>query len=110
MPILKNIPKQNIVGLAFKPPVFLGLSLDFVEYAEKYLNTYFIGDKYDLPEPFTEHFGYMWYSRPPREITNKTKLMSIIVSEKKNAPGHIYRHKLVELIIQYKDFALWHRD
>ena len=34
MPILKNIPKQNIVGLAFKPPVFLGLSLDFVEYAE----------------------------------------------------------------------------
>jgi len=102
MPKLKDIPKENIIGLAFEPIYFLGLTPQFIEYAKKYISKYFIGDKYDLPEPFTEHFGYMWYSRPPNEITNKTKLMSIIVSEKNFAPGHMYRHKLVELIIQYK--------
>ena len=42
----------------------------------------------------------MWHSRPPKEITTKNKLMSIIVSEKQFAPGHIYRHKLVEEIIK----------
>jgi hypothetical protein len=102
MPKLKDIPKENVIGLAFEPIYFLGLSPQFIEYAKKYISKYFIGDKLDLPEPFVEHFGYMWYSRPPKEITNKSKLMSIIVSEKKFASGHIYRHTLVELIIQHK--------
>jgi hypothetical protein len=102
MPKLKDIPKENVIGLAFEPIYFLGLSPKFIEYAKKYISKYLIGDKMDLPDPFIEHFGYMWHSRPPREITNKSKLMSIIVSEKKNAPGHMYRHNLVELIIQHK--------
>ena len=42
----------------------------------------------------------MWHSRPSKEITTKNKLMSIIVSEKKFAPGHLYRHKLIEEIIK----------
>jgi hypothetical protein len=99
MPELK-IPKENVVGLAFEPIHFLYLNPIFIEYAKKHIGKYYIGDKMKLPEPFVEHFGYMWYSRPPKEITNKTKLMSIIVSEKKNAPGHIYRHQFVELIIK----------
>ena len=57
-------------------------------------------DKYDLPEPFIEHFGYMWHSRPPKEIVNKPTLMSIVVSTKRSAPGHIYRHTLIDQIIQ----------
>ena len=44
----------------------------------------------------------MWHSRPPKEITDKTKLMSIIVSEKLFAPGHLYRHNLVEAIIKFR--------
>ena len=100
MPELK-IPKENVIGLAFEPIPFLGLNSEFVEYAKKYIGKYFIGDKLDLPEPFVEHFGYMWHSRPPKEITYKTKLMSIIVSEKQFAPGHLYRHILVEAIIKF---------
>ena len=98
MPQLK-IPKQNVIGLAFEPIKFLGLTTSFVEYAQKYIGKYFIGDKHNLPAPFTEHFGYMWHSRPPKEITYKPNLMSIVVSEKQFAPGHIYRHKLVQQII-----------
>ena len=99
MPELK-IPKENVLGLAFEPIYFLGLTPQFIEYAKKYIGRYFIGDKLDLPEPFIEHFGYMWYSRPAREISFKNKLMSIIVSEKQFAPGHLYRHQLVQKIIE----------
>ena len=95
-----NIPKENVIGLAFEPNYFLGLTPEFVDYAKKNIGRYFIGDKFDLPEPFVEHFGYMWHSRPPREISFKNKLMSIIVSEKQFAPGHIYRHQLVKKIIE----------
>lgn len=94
-----NIPKENVIGLAFEPIYFLGLTTEFVEYAKKHIGKYYIGDKLDLPDPFIEHFGYMWHSRPPKEITLKPKLMSIIVSEKQFAPGHIYRHNLVQTII-----------
>lgn len=95
-----NIPKENVLGLAFEPIMFLGLTQKFIEYAKNKIGRYFIGDKLNLPEPFIEHFGYMWHSRPPCEIQTKNNLMSIIVSEKKHAPGHKYRHNLIEKIIE----------
>ena len=44
----------------------------------------------------------MWFANPKREIEirEKKNILSIIVSEKKFAPGHQYRHQLVEAIIQ----------
>jgi len=99
MPVLK-IPKKNVIGLAFEPFEILRITNEFVEYAMQYIGKYFIGDKRGLPEPFIEHFGYMWYSNPKRDIVTKTKLMSIIVSEKHWAPGHAYRHTLIEKIIE----------
>jgi hypothetical protein len=101
MPTLE-IPKKNVLGLAFEPVQYLGLTNEFIEYAKIHIGKYLIGDKYNLPEPFVEHFGYMWHSRPPKEITHKPQLMSIAVSTKRFAPGHIYRHKLIEKIIQYQ--------
>jgi hypothetical protein len=95
-----KIPKENVIGLAFEPIQFLGLTRQFVDYAIAHIGKYYIGDKYDLPEPFIEHFGYMWHSRPPKEIVNKPTLMSIVVSTKRSAPGHIYRHTLIDQIIQ----------
>lgn len=101
MPDLK-IPKENVIGLAFEPIQFLGINESFIEYAQKHIGKYLIGDKLDLPEPFVEHFGYMWHSRPPKEITYKPKVMSIALSTKQSAPGHQYRHALVDSIIQAK--------
>ena len=99
MPELK-IPKENVIGLAFEPIRFLNITHEFVNYAQQHIGKYLIGDKYNLPEPFVEHFGYMWHSRPPKEITLKEKVMSIVVSNKRSAPGHIYRHQLIEEIIK----------
>jgi hypothetical protein len=97
-----NLPKKNIIGLAFEPIEFLGLTTSFVEYAQKYIHKYYIGSKYKLPEPFIEGFSFMWYDSPKKiiEISQKKKIMSIIISEKTFAPGHMYRHKLVEKILE----------
>jgi len=100
MPVLpKHIPKQNVIGLAFEPPQYLGLTLQFIEYATKNIGKYFIGQKYDLPEPFTEHFSYMWHNPPSLEIPRKTKKISLMISEKMHASGHKYRHELVKSIL-----------
>lgn len=101
MPDLK-IPKENVLGLAFEPIIFLGLTQEFIDYAKNHIGRYFIGDKNQLPEPFIEHFGYMWHSRPPMEVSIKNKRMSIIVSEKQFTSGHKYRHQLIEKIIGLK--------
>jgi hypothetical protein len=100
IPILKPIPKENVIGLAYKPPLFLKFSPEFFSYVEKNVSKYFIGDLYDLPSPpFVGGYGYMCHILPPLEIPYKKNIMSIMVSEKNIAPGHKYRHILVQHIL-----------
>lgn len=105
MPELK-IPKENVLGLAFEPIQFLNMTPKFVNYAMKHIGKYLIliGDVIGLmlPPLFVSHFGYLWYSMPPKEITIKRSIMSIVVSKKTLAPGHMYRHKLIAEIIKRK--------
>ena len=99
MPILKSIPKKNVIGIAFEPLQFLGLTKEFIEYAKHKISKYFIGDKINLPLPFIEHYGYMWHTTPLTYVPEKKNLMSIMISQKMNAPGHKYRHLLVQKIL-----------
>ena len=105
MPVLK-IPKENVIGLAFEPPPYLKLTVEFIQYAQRYIGKYFIGDKRSwtalvyLPDVFKEHYAYMWHIAPLTYIPVKNKLVSIMVSNKKNAPGHKYRHILVGHILR----------
>jgi hypothetical protein len=100
MPDIKHIPKQNVIGLAFEPYVYLGLTEEFVQYAIKYIGKYFIGDTMGLPEPFIEGFSYMWHNPPLKQLPIKTKIMSMMISDKASQSGHIYRHELVQKILQ----------
>jgi hypothetical protein len=99
MPVLKDIPKEHVIGLAYEPPFFLGLSVEFIEYAQKYISKYYIGNKFDLPEPFTESNAYLAYHTPLTYLPTKRNTMSIMVSTKNIAPGHKYRHFLVQRIL-----------
>jgi hypothetical protein len=99
MPVLKNIPKENVIGLAFEPPAFLNLTKEFVYYSIKYIGRYYIGTKGDLPHPFYEHYSYMWHTTPLYSLPDKKRFMSIMVSQKIDAPGHKYRHTLVQRIL-----------
>ena len=110
MPAIKhNISKENVIGLAFEPPPYLELTPKFILYAERYIGKYFIGDRNNnnnsnilLPELFKEHYSFMWHITPLSYIPTKNKVMSIMVSEKRFSPGHRYRHKLVQGILDAK--------
>jgi glycosyltransferase involved in cell wall biosynthesis len=94
-----RIPKENVIGFAFEPPVFLQLNQSFVTYARNHIGKYYIGDSTGLPPPFISGYCYQWHITPPKREPVKNKLMSIMVSEKQNAPGHKYRHQLVKAIL-----------
>jgi hypothetical protein len=110
MPKLKpGIPKQNVIGLAYEPIPFLNLHTSFIQYANQYINKYYIGDisgilidnqKLNTP-PFIENYSYMLHNIPInyKPVKNNKKIMSIIVSQKRYAPGHSYRHDLVKKIL-----------
>ena len=98
MPSLR-IPRENVIGLAFEPREFLNITSIFNSYAQRYIGRYLIGDASGLGEPFISHCGYMWHTPFKKDLKNKTKKMSLMVSEKNTAPGHIYRYKLAEKIL-----------
>jgi len=102
MPTL-TIPKKNVVGLAYEPIPFLGLTEQYIEYAKQNIGKYYVGDKGDLPAPFVEQYSYNLHNKAPRPETYviplKTNFCSIIISNKMYAPGHIYRHILVQNIL-----------
>lgn len=104
MPVLKPIPKENVVGFAFEPPQFLVFYYEDISYYQTYVGKYYIGDTYGiLKEPFVAGHSYMWHCKPVdnlRPILERAP-MSIMISEKKNAPGHKYRHALVERILHH---------
>ena len=103
MPFLKEgIPKKNVIGFALEPLPFLPLSPVFIDYAKKNISKYFIGDINCLPEPFLEGPNFMWHTVPSLKSNDplKNKCMSIMISQKKFAPGHQYRHQLVEAILR----------
>jgi hypothetical protein len=99
MPTDLKIEKEKVIGLACEPYEFLHVTDDFVKYAKQQIGKYFIGDKRDLPDPFIEGFGYMWHVSPEKRIESKSKIMSIVISQKTFAPGHLYRHHIVNNLL-----------
>jgi hypothetical protein len=98
--IPSHIPKSNVIGFAFEPPRFLNLTQQFVDYAKRYIGRYYIGELNGLSEPFVERYSHMWYNPPLKEEPIKTKIMSLMVSEKMDQLGHTYRHQLVNKILE----------
>lgn len=93
-----NIPRENVIGLALEPIPFLNLNIQFVSYVKSVVGKYIIGDELHMGAPFTQQFSFMFHTKPI-ENPHKTKKMSIMISNKCFAPGHEYRHKLVQQIL-----------
>lgn len=94
-----RIDKENVIGLAFEPREFLNITSMFKNYAERFIGRYFIGDAKDLDKPFMENCGYMWHTPFKKNLKDKRKKASLMVSEKRTAPGHVYRYELAEKIL-----------
>ena len=103
-PVL-TIPKENVVGLAFEPTPFLKymtpmLDSKFVNFAQKHIGKYFIGDSAGLPHPFINKYAFIWHTVTMSKLEPiKDRPMSIALSHKQEAPGHKYRHDLVRAIL-----------
>ena len=104
-----QVEKEYVVGFAHEPPdnSFLRLYYNnFIEFAQKNIGKYLIGSVNALPSPpFLGHHGFLFHETPthtPAMLTNKTKIMSIMVSHKSYTPGHKYRHALVSYILKHK--------
>jgi len=107
MPELKDISKNNVVGLGHEPTLYFvyltnkSTNQYILLYAEKYIDKYFMGDRV-FNKPFIPHFSYMPHNKPMRTVPIKNKLISIIISEKNDIWfGYCYRYKIVELILKY---------
>jgi hypothetical protein len=106
MPWIHSIPKENVVGFAHEPFYFLNPSWTFIEYAKEHIGTYYIGDvkwtDFVLPEVFQEGYGYLGHNPLNYSILyhSKKKRMSLVLSNKYSAPGHIYRHELCKAILK----------
>lgn len=96
-PELKNIPKENVVGLANEPPAYLTRMFannHFIQYANANIDKYFMGDN-SLPAPFIEKYSYMLHMAPLPYTPKKNKFMSFIVSQKSlSIPGVGYKYRL----------------
>lgn len=98
-----TIPKENVIGLSYEPPVFLYLNHEFIEYVKQHVSKYYIGKKDSwMPDEFIESYSYMVHNNTSlhESLIPKTKIMSIIFSEKTYVQGHQYRHTLVNEILK----------
>ena len=98
--IREGVPKENVIGFAYEPIVYLGLSNEFIEYAIQHIHKYYIGDTCGLPLPFVEGNCFLPYNAPLHALHPKTGCMSLMISQKADQPGHIYRHELANAILQ----------
>ena len=103
--IISKFPKENILGLSHEPVEVLRLSKKNCEFINKHIFRYNIGYNVDSKyNSFVNYCGFLFHSPHRSKYFDKTvfekkRKMSIIFSDKKFLPGHIYRHKLVEKIL-----------
>jgi hypothetical protein len=98
-----SVNPECVLGLAFEPIPYLKLSYDFIRFADKHVGTYYIGHKHPnlTSSFFKEHHGFMWHTDHPLGpmVKNSKNRTSLIISNKMQAPGHVYRHKLATFIL-----------
>lgn len=108
MPKNLNIPKENIIGLAWEPVEFLHISPQWLEYVKQNIGTYFIGKLQDnFPSNMKLGYPFMCHERRRdlyfENVTpQKNNKCCIIFSKKLMLPGHRYRAKIVEQILNSK--------
>ena len=123
MPKLKDdVTSDCVLGLAFEPlellcpadlqfrqfvktNIFSNL-IDgiFCKYAKEHIGEYFVGKRSSLPSDlFKPYYNFMycddWQTNMKRP-RNKTKMMSLILSNKTFLPGHMYRYILTTLLLR----------
>lgn len=99
-----NLPKENVIGLAYEPREVLKFNNNYYQYVKNNLNKYLIGCDIDK-ENFVNHYSFMWtFQNRDKYFENynyeKKEIMSIILSKKNTFVGHKYRRILSKKILE----------
>lgn len=103
MPNIEHIPKENVLGMSYEPLELCRFHQEFIDYAKKHISRYFVGKIDNLPPPFEEHYTFQchnWVDTIAKSYKNKSKIISMMVSDKQFLPGHKYRIVLAKEIIK----------
>lgn len=102
-----NIPKENVIGFAQEPLKFLKLTDSFIKYAKDNISEYYLGN--DISTfPFISGYSFLFHNIKEQDIIEKKGKIAIWCSNKKDAPGHKYRHALVRKILEKKlEIDIW---
>ena len=99
-PKIKKLPKRNVLGLAWEPPILLSKSDTVKDFAKKRIGKFLVGHSMkDFPKCYVNYYGFITHL-PVQPKPDKTQFMSIIVSNKRQLHGHIYRHMLILEILK----------
>ena len=96
-----GVPLSHVVGFSLEPNMFLGLNAGHLDFIRKYCSAYFLGDASSFGEPFRSSYCFLAGYRKDyiTENCDKTSVMSLMLSYKREAPGHRYRRELADAIL-----------
>lgn len=98
-PIYDPVPESRRVAFIIEP---MSINPQAYDYARAYCNKFAYILSHDkefnriVPNAIYYPFGGCWIKPEDRYVYKKTKLISIIASAKRDAPGHKLRHEVIE--------------
>jgi hypothetical protein len=103
-PNISHIPKENVVGFTPEPYYICDLH-SYLDYATKYIGTYYCHDIIDLPgDIFKEYIPFLaptpLQCLDPSQVYEKKYVISIIASFKQQSDGHKLRHEIIRRILR----------
>lgn len=108
--ILKNIKSKWKIAWIIEPPQIDSRCYQHIHKVEDYYDYIFTYDTNLLsrsPKYKKMNFGACWVVEENCKIYEKDKLVSIVASNKRFAPGHQFRHEVIEKLHGKHNFDLW---
>lgn len=107
---LKNIKSKWKIAWLIEPPQIFPYGYQNIHLVEDYYDYIFTYNEELLsrsPKYKKMYFGACWVTPKNTKIYEKTKMVSIVASNKKWTKGHIFRHECIEKLHHKHNFDLW---
>jgi hypothetical protein len=108
--ILRNVRSKWKIAWIIEPPQIDSRCYQNIQSVEDYYDYIFTYDV-NLLNRSTKYkkmnFGACWITEENSKIYEKTKMVSIVASNKRFALGHQFRHEVIEKLQKKHNFDLW---
>ena len=108
--VLKNVKSKWKIAWLLEPPQIFPHSYNNIEYLEKYFDFIYTYDEKLLNrnEKYKKmYFGSCWIDEEYCKINEKSKMTSMVASNKNFTLGHKFRHEIISKLHSKHNFELW---